>query len=116
MALSFFCHQRLENNTGADAKVVIYLAVDPKRVVIDLDRADLDGVVQSEIQTATENSRKPIVTEGIVSNGAKCDRGANDIVYFRTNVAESDHRVSEGLKRSFAGVVLYLNSADHVVK
>lgn len=45
-----------EDNSGADAKVVLPLSFDAGRIVIDLDDADVDTLTGAHIQSAANHT------------------------------------------------------------
>jgi hypothetical protein len=49
---------RLENDAGAEPQIVISSAESADRVVIDLDRTDLETIADSKVDPAAENTRE----------------------------------------------------------
>jgi len=59
---------QLENDTSAEAQIVLPTAFQSGRIIIDLDGSDLHTVVQSEIHAAAQDSGEAGGRKGLIVN------------------------------------------------
>ena len=64
-------HMMLENNTRADASIVVRETADADRVVIYLDRTDLKPIVDPDIEPAADGSGQSGVRDGVVGKAGR---------------------------------------------
>ena len=107
----------LENDAGTDTEVMIGCAEHSYRVVIELDRSDLEVVVYLDIKAATNYACQTGITERFVrDNYRRADACASKILDLCTGVPRTDHCMSERLKTRLGRIILDLNAAEEVVK
>jgi hypothetical protein len=95
-------------------------AAHPDRIVVDLDRTDLELVVNSDIESAAERRRKAGVGESVIcETGRTCRadrRRTRKFGKFRTGVSGTDESMREWLPRSAPAVVFDLDAAEEIVQ
>src|SRR6478672_2018899 len=106
---------KLENDTGSDSRVIVGKASDMDRIVIDLDRTDLEMIVDPDVETTAKCSGKTGIRNRFVAKARRTSRtgcsGTRQFGEFRTSIRGPDHRMSEWLPRAAVPVVFYLNTA-----
>jgi len=120
IAYSLFPFRPLfENKSDADAEIIIDAAVGINRVVIDLNGAKVDFVVDFYIQTAAERTGDAGIGKSrIVKNrnaGRTISGRAGEIFKPRAIDGDAAEREGERLEPGFRGVVLELHAAQKIV-
>src|SRR5436190_11573144 len=114
-----FPRRLFEYDADAEAEVVSCAPslVEYDRIVIGLERPDIDLVADLDIEPAAEHSCE--TGGGLIDDLRTVDqrrRRARQVVDVRAAVADTRHRMDERLKGLFGRVVLDLDAADKVVK
>ncbi len=110
----FFYLSLFENKPDAEADVVIERTARINRVVINLQGAEINPVIDFDVETAAESAAEAGVVKGGSENGTVCSL-ADDIADFASRVRHADERVSERFPASFGRVIFDLNAAEEIV-
>src|SRR6478735_6925222 len=90
------------------------------RIVIDLDRADLNVVIQPDIETAAECTGKAGIRKAVISETRRTRRAGRcrtrQFREFRTSMRGADQSMCERFPCTAVGIVLDLNAAEKVVQ
>ena len=111
----------MENNSHAEAEVILRRAVQPCRIVVSLDGANADAFARFDVNSAAERSRNAGVRGAkafAAINGRLLAKrtGEKRIVNLRSAVRHADQTVTKRAKaRAFFDVVFNLNATRKVV-
>src|SRR5205814_8857185 len=95
-----------EDDADADAEVVLRVAAEVCRVVVELDGAEVNARANAEVEAAADDSR-----EAVVGVGEACDAVSPE-----ARVLEAGQRVRERLDLRLRRVVLDLDAAQERVE
>lgn len=91
-------------------------AVESRRVVIELSRAEIEFVIDSDVDTAAKRTGKSGSVIAVLNAKTINACRANEIVNFCARVRRADKSVSKGFESAFVCIVFDLNAAEKVIK